>query len=127
MGFDIGIIISFLVTLISSAIEEYSDHWAITLIKIVAPIIGLIFTILRVKKFRTYRFEFDANDWKKNGAIFEILIPKSSHKKGLNPVVEVFEGKNGGHEKIIVDFFIKDNGDVLIKPVFPFKGKVSIA
>jgi len=132
MGFDIGIIISFFLMLVgsfASLVEEYKDHWLIVFLRFVVPIVGLILTYMRLKKFKTYSVDFDNSKWIRNaaGSYFELIIKQSQHKKGKNPKVDIFEEKNGEYEKIIVDYFVNKDGDLTLKTNILFCGKVSIA
>ncbi len=127
-NFDIGVIAAFIITSISSLVNEYSDYWLITAIKFIAPIIGLILTYFRLKKFKTFQWEFKKSDWKNNGNNELVIeIPESTHKKGINPTIDVFQKTNGEFQKIMVDESMCEKGNVKIGASSAFDGKATIA
>lgn len=71
-------------------------------------------------------------DWgAASGGFYTITIPSSTHGKGNNPMVEIFELNGGNYEKVFVDqVLISAIGDISFRvpssPDLRFIGKIVI-
>ena len=72
-----------------------------------------------------FEFSFSSSDWNIDN---EIVIPESSHQKGLNPGVQVWEDNTTFFSLAILDTSINSSGDVTISvsPSSKFSGKIII-
>lgn len=55
------------------------------------------------------------SDWSgPSGGVYSITVLESSHDKGTNPIVQIFELVGSDYEEVQVDISINSNGDVTI-------------
>lgn len=62
----------------------------------------------------SYTETFVIADWQLVSGSYQIVIPESSHEKGLNPIVQVFELNGSNYEQVDLFTRISASGNVTL-------------
>lgn len=77
-----------------------------------------------------YELSFNTSSWLINGEFYEIVVTQTVHKKGTNPVVNVFETIESEDHSLLVNIIVDDNGNIKIQttasPDNRFSGKLIV-
>ena len=78
----------------------------------------------------TFSLSFLITDWTLVSGNYELSILQSTHLKGINPIIQVFENVAGTFEEVLVGLKVDASGNIKLivnqSPDSRFSGKVQI-
>lgn len=117
---DIALLISVIASIIATLIDEIAGSTIFKGLKIVALAVTLGLTISRIRTSRPFVKDFGEGDWSQIGTEYEILVPRSIHKRGRHPTaVCLTKDDSGGYAECNFGASIQDDGDISIREPAP--------
>lgn len=124
---DVALLIAIIASAFATVVDEISGSTVFKVIKIVAPILSLIFAIQKIRTSKPFYRDVNAREWVKSGNEFEIIIPEKEHGRGKNPSAKcLVENEGGAFVECNALPEVLPNGSVIVKEHQPIAFRLEV-
>ncbi len=124
---DIVLLTSVALTALAIAVEEIYGSTAFKAVKIVGVILSLGLTIHRIRTGKPHFKDVSSDLWRKVGGEYQVLIPKSEHKRGKHPTARCLaKDEDGSLHECYAGAAVTDTGDLIVSASQPVAIRVEV-